>query len=1750
VSAACPSDGFRPASLECRASAGLCDVAESCTGSAAACPADAFQPASLACRPSAGVCDLAESCTGSAAACPVDLFVAAATPCRASAGVCDVAESCTGSGAACPADVLEPSTKVCRASVGGCDATEKCTGSAVACPANLSVGPATVTATGGVIGPSSYTTLGAAFSAVNGGTHTGAVTIEICASLNEGVTPATLNSSGAGPASYTSLLVHPVSPSLQILGNPASGFGVVQLNGADNVTIDGDNPNTSGINRDLIIVNTADPSVPASSAIRIATSTATTSADGNTIKNLGLFGNVTNGNQSGITSATSSAGQSHGIYVGGNGGATATSAPTALTTTPATAPLGTTVNALTIDNNEINQCARGVFINGAAASVSSGVTVTNNMIGSNFTPSPATPPYTSPSTTVYVKGIGISGVTSATVSGNVILAVISYVGAGHAAVELTSAIGDGPISIANNLILNVIQNSGSFYARGVSVASATGPYEIVGNHIANVQNFSGSASNQPNGIFASTTAPSASMFFNTITNIANRNPGTFGVQGVTLNAGNNVLFVDNSISDVNENMTGGSAFSTTFGTFGLRIVGGTGHKIYHNSINLSGSLLGAPASGELSAAFAITGLLPGLDVRNNIFANTMTGGTTSVAHVPVFLPASGTNAMNLTWNNNAYYTGPTAGVHGIAHVGTTYTAVPAGSPTYAGLYTAANFAPGTTAGTTNLRSYTSTLLAANTNNDNASFGSAAAAPFVSATNLHINTGLTATPLESGGVGTAVTGTFFDFDLQSRPGPAGSVNGGATAPDIGADEFDGMPFAAKDIQATAFVDPTSGGSKRDGVAFSPKASFTNGGNQAQSGITVRYRILNNLAVEIYNQTATIASLAPGVTTTVTFPATTLTTGSYTIKARAELAGDQSTANDEITGPLTVDIPLCGNYNVGSGGVFPTLTNASGAFSKLNNLGASCSVTFSVVSDLLSETGSVALNAWAEEGAGGYTLTIKPSGGVRSILGPSSGNGLIVLNGADRVTIDGSVSNSTDRSLFISNTNPTAAVVWIRSASAFDGANFNTVKNCIISGNSGTTTLGGIVAGSGSTLGNAAEFPNSNNTIQNNTITKVQSGVYLLGQASALDQNWLVTGNTLGSAVAADKLGLRGLLIGNAQAFTITGNTIAGVVSPTTSTATVSGIQLTGNVATGSIAKNKINDIKQTNPSGWGSNGVLLSAVTTAANVTVSNNFIWDVASQGVNGVDVADNGYGIVATGGGGYKIYANSVNLNTNQVSGSGITAGLNVLSSVTTVGAIDLKDNIFASVQTVGTRYGVLSGAPATVFASIDTNDYFAQNVGFIGGSAKATLSAWQAATGQDAGSIAANPLFISNTDLHINNSGGASPVENAGTPLAAVTDDIDGDLRHPATPEIGADELRCRPGIDSCDDGNACTVDSCSPVSGCVNVAGNAGAVCRASAGGCDVAETCTGASTTCPANAFVAGGTECRGSAGGCDPAEACTGASPACPADSIAPAATVCRASGGACDPAESCDGVSPACPVNVITPAATQCRASTGVCDPAESCDGVNPACPANAYRPSTLECRASTGVCDPAEFCTGSSGSCPPDAVNQNAPVGPTVRLSHDKLTSTTTIGWTEVVPGPFNVYRGSITTGSAFAYNHSCFDFGEPGASTTDSTTPSPAQAFFYLVSRQASSCPESNLGQRSSGTDRPNLAFCPMPAPDADADGLEDALDNCPANSNPAQTDVDVDGHGDLCDNCPTTYNPDQADNDHDGIGNVCDP
>src|SRR5207245_2505050 len=137
---------------------------------------------------------------------------------------------------------------------------------------------------------------------------------------------------------------------------------------------------------------------------------------------------------------------------------------------------------------------------------------------------------------------------------------------------------------------------------------------------------------------------------------------------------------------------------------------------------------------------------------------------------------------------------------------------------------------------------------------------------------------------------------------------------------------------------------------------------------------------------------------------------------------------------------------------------------------------------------------------------------------------------------------------------------------------------------------------------------------------------------------------------------------------------------------------------------------------------------------------------------------------------------------------------------------------------------------------------------------------------------------------------------------------------------------------------DGNPCSRDECDGSSdACQHPAGNAGAVCRAAAGVCDVDETCTGSSTTCPADAFKSSSTVCRGSAGECDPAEHCTGTSAGCPADAKCPDTTPCRSDGNPCS-RDECDGSSDACQ-HPAGNAGAVCRAAAGVCDVDETCTG-------------------------------------------------------------------------------------------------------------------------------------------------------------------------------------------------------------------
>jgi hypothetical protein len=478
------------------------------------------------------------------------------------------------------------------------------------------------------------------------------------------------------------------------------------------------------------------------------------------------------------------------------------------------------------------------------------------------------------------------------------------------------------------------------------------------------------------------------------------------------------------------------------------------------------------------------------------------------------------------------------------------------------------------------------------------------------------------------------------------------------------------------------------------------------------------------------------------------------------------------------------------------VTATVGTASGSYTTVKaafdaiNAGTHKGVVTLKLTANTSETATAVLHG-SGSGASSYTSVIlKPDPGVTATISSVGTDAVIKLNGADNVTIDGSnVVGGTTRNLTITSTSSSfIPIIWVASASSSNGATNNTISNCIIKGNTAKGTYACIASGSGSFLTNLAETPNNNLTIMNNSLSRAQAGVIHGGEQLTYDDGLIITRNDFGSTVAADKITENGILAGYIKNFQISRNNIIGIVSDTSTTA--SGIFLTGDLSNGNVFYNKIRDIKNTDSDGYGANGIWLAAFNLAANVTVHNNFISDIAGIGYLGDTEEDNGYGMVITDGGGYKIWFNTIWLNTNQ-SVSGYPAALNVTDGVTAAGAIDLRNNIIINTQTqTGDRYAVQSTAAAVVFSPMNNNAYYTAgpSIAYVGGSDRTNLAGIQAGFGGNTNSVVTLPVFVSTTDLHLV-AGSNSAVDNKGTPVA-VTIDIDEETRS-VTPDLGADEM-----------------------------------------------------------------------------------------------------------------------------------------------------------------------------------------------------------------------------------------------------------------------------------------------------------------------------------------------------------------------
>ncbi len=552
-----------------------------------------------------------------------------------------------------------------------------------------------------------FTTLTGAtgiFKAINDGVAVGNIDIQIAGDLIVGEDGTNgLNTLSEQPSgSNFTVRIYPTGAARAITG--AFNGALIRMNGASRVTIDGSIGGV-GTDRSLTISNT---SVTSPSVVLFG-SIGTTPITANTLKNCVVINGVGTSSAVVISDAT----------VLGNVGF---------------------FSNITIQNNDVQRAFVGIFATGGTTPQNgANLTYTQNTIN------------TAGANAVRNVALYMQGVNGATVSQNTVGNLSNAEGENDTGIWLAS--GTTNATVSNNAVSNLGMTLTTGFAP-IGIRESSG-LAASGNSITDntVTNLSTTGATAVRGITASSSG--VTIQSNKIQGIINNNTGTFGAFGIDVTAGNDDVIKNNFISDVNHNMTGGAAFGPDFGVVGIRLGAGTGHKVYNNSVNLFGAHSGTAATSLLSAALSIsTTAQTGIDVRNNILANNITGGTTSIAHVAAYLPSAATSAMNLTWNNNAYFIGTDAARQGVGQAGTA-----AGTNFFLTLPA--------------LAAYTSTLSPAGTN-DNASQASTAAVPFVSATDLHLQP---ASPLNTAGV--PIASVPVDIDSEARS---------AVTPSIGADEI--------------------------------------------------------------------------------------------------------------------------------------------------------------------------------------------------------------------------------------------------------------------------------------------------------------------------------------------------------------------------------------------------------------------------------------------------------------------------------------------------------------------------------------------------------------------------------------------------------------------------------------------------------------------------------------------------------------------------------------------------------------------------------------------------------------------------------------------------------------------------------------------------------------------------------------------------------------------------------------------------
>ncbi|MES2765296.1 MAG: immunoglobulin domain-containing protein [Bacteroidota bacterium] len=496
-------------------------------------------------------------------------------------------------------------------------------------------------------------------------------------------------------------------------------------------------------------------------------------------------------------------------------------------------------------------------------------------------------------------------------------------------------------------------------------------------------------------------------------------------------------------------------------------------------------------------------------------------------------------------------------------------------------------------------------------------------------------------------------------------------------------------------------------------------------------------------------------------------------SFTIENSNSSATHSPSGNPN--GNREVRARLFGSYTVGTGGDY---TSLAAAFADVNTIGLENNTTLNIISDLF-ESNIPALGQRTETGNGGFMLTIRPSAGFYTVSG-SQATGLIMLDGADRVTIDGRVGGSGNNLTLINNFSG-AAVVRINGPAATAGSNNVTIRNTnIIAGSNTSTTTYGI-----SVLGN----DNDDLTIESNSISNASTGIIIRGVSTTATHDRVnVIGNMIGSESTSGYVLLRGIdaqFVGNGL---ISQNQVINMLP--TATTTIAAIELGQNVSNTAVTRNKIHNLRNNSASG-GAYGINISTSTGNTNNIIANNFISGISTFGAAS-STTNNAFGIRIAGGTGHEVYYNTVNMSGN----FGGAAGLSSALLITSGSGINVRNNILSNNNTytgAGPKAYAIYTSVTSPFVSIDYNNYnvTGNNNGILGyrsGTEATTVEAWRLLTQQDLNSISRVPAFtnVFSGDLHLNV---VDTILAKGIAISSQLTDIDGEIRK--NTYIGADEV-----------------------------------------------------------------------------------------------------------------------------------------------------------------------------------------------------------------------------------------------------------------------------------------------------------------------------------------------------------------------